>query len=278
MLADGVAFAEIPFDGRTIRIEHAWVGAQDRQAPVAVFLHEGLGSVALWKDWPAQVCAAGGLRGLVYSRYGYGRSTPRPHDERWTPSFMHVQAEDTLPRLLAALGVAAQGQRYWLVGHSDGGSIALIHAARFQARVAGVVAIAPHVMVEDVALASIARARDAWASTDLPARLGRYHADPTSAFFGWNDVWLSPAFRAWSIEDMLADVRCPVLAIQGTDDEYGTLAQVERIRERVPSVELLVLDGCGHSPHRDQPDALTRAIDDFIGRHEPALSPRGGMQ
>jgi len=266
----------VPLAGRTIRIEHAWVGTDDPDAPLAIFLHEGLGSVALWKDWPARVCDAGGLRGLVYSREGYGRSTPRPHDERWPPTFMHAEADEALPALLDALQVDAG--RYWLVGHSDGGSIALIHAARFQARVAGVVAIAPHVMVEDVALASIARARDAWASTDLPARLGRYHADPTSAFFGWNDVWLSPAFRAWSIEDMLADVRCPVLAIQGTDDEYGTLAQVERIRERVPSAELLVLDGCGHSPHRDLPDALTRAIDDFIGRHEPALSPRGGMQ
>jgi len=272
----GTGLVEVRLAGRTIDIEHAWVGTDDPDAPLAIFLHEGLGSVALWKDWPARVCDAGGLRGLVYSREGYGRSTPRPHDERWPPTFMHAEADEALPALLDALQVDAG--RYWLVGHSDGGSIALIHAARFQARVAGVVAIAPHVMVEDVALASIARARDAWASTDLPARLGRYHADPTSAFFGWNDVWLSPAFRAWSIEDMLADVRCPVLAIQGTDDEYGTLAQVERIRERVPSVELLVLDGCGHSPHRDQPDALTRAIDDFIGRHEPALSPRGGMQ
>ena len=222
------------------------------------------------------MCDAGGLRGLVYSREGYGRSTPRPHDERWPPTFMHAQADEALPALLDALHVDAG--RYWLVGHSDGGSIALIHAARFPDRVAGVVAIAPHVMVEEVALASIAEARDTWASTDLPARLGRYHADPTSAFFGWNDVWLSPAFRDWSIEDMLARVRCPVLAIQGTADEYGTLAQVERIRERVPSAELLVLDGCGHSPHRDQPAALARAIDDFIGRHEPALSPRGGMQ
>jgi len=272
----GTGLVEVRLAGRTIDIEHAWVGTDDPDAPLAIFLHEGLGSVALWKDWPARVCDAGGLRGLVYSREGYGRSTPRPHDERWPPTFMHAEADEALPALLDALQVDAG--RYWLVGHSDGGSIALIHAARFQARVAGVVAIAPHVMVEDVALASIARARDAWASTDLPARLGRYHADPTSAFFGWNDVWLSPAFRAWSIEDMLAEVRCPVLAIQGTADEYGTLAQVERIRERVPSAELLVLDGCGHSPHRDQPAALARAIDDFIGRHEPALSPRGGMQ
>ena len=267
---------EVRLAGRTVAIEHAWVGRDDAAAPLAIFLHEGLGSVALWKDWPARVCDAAGLRGLVYSREGYGGSTPRPHDERWPATFMHVQADAALPALLEALHVRVP--RYWLVGHSDGGSIALIHAARFPGRVAGVVAIAPHVMVEDVALASIGRARDAWASTDLPARLGRYHADPTSAFFGWNDVWLSPAFRAWSIEDMLAEVRCPVLAIQGTDDEYGTLAQVERIRERVPAAEVLVLDGCGHSPHRDQPDALARAIDDFIGHHEPALSPRGGMQ
>jgi pimeloyl-ACP methyl ester carboxylesterase len=271
-----VSFVEVPFDGRVIRIEHAFVGARDPSAPTAVFLHEGLGSVALWKDWPARVCADGGLRGLVYSRYGYGRSTPRPHDERWTPSFMHVQAEDTLPRLLSALHVGERGERYWLVGHSDGGSIALIHAARFPERVAGVVAIAPHIVVEDVSLRSIARARDAWRTTDLPARLGRYHADPTSAFGGWNDVWLSAAFRDWSIEAMLARLRCPVLAIQGADDEYGTLAQVEGIRARVPAAELLVLDGCGHSPHRDRPEALARAVNDFISRHELAIPSRGG--
>jgi len=271
----GKGLVEVRLAGRTMKIEHAWVGMDDPDAPLAIFLHEGLGSVALWKDWPARVCDAGGLRGLVYSREGYGASTPRPHDERWPPTFMHAEAQDALPALLAALGVAP---RYWLVGHSDGGSIALIHAARFPERVAGVVAIAPHVMVEEVALASIARARDAWQSTDLPVRLGRYHADPASAFFGWNDAWLSPAFRDWSIEDMLGAVRCPVLAIQGTDDEYGTLAQVERIRDRVPSAVLLVLDGCGHSPHRDEPDALARAVTDFISRHELAPPPPGGLQ
>jgi pimeloyl-ACP methyl ester carboxylesterase len=268
-------FVDIRFAGRTTRIEHEWVGTDDPQAPLAIFLHEGLGSVALWKDWPARVCDAGRLRGLVYSRYGYGRSTARPHDERWPPGFMHAQADEALPALLAALQVE---EPYWLVGHSDGGSIALIHAARFPDRVAGLVVIAPHVMVEEVALASIARARDAWQTTDLRARLARYHADPTSAFCGWNDVWLSAAFRDWSIEDMLALVRCPVLAIQGTADEYGTLAQVEGIRARVPSAELLVLDGCGHSPHRDKPDALARAVTDFISRHELAIPPSGRMQ
>jgi pimeloyl-ACP methyl ester carboxylesterase len=276
MPAMGRGLVDVPVADRTIRIEHAWVGTEDPRAPLTIFLHEGLGSVALWKDWPARVCDAGRLRGLVYSRAGYGASTPRPHDERWPPTFMHAQADEALPALLAALQTGAGP--YWLVGHSDGGSIALIHAARFPERVAGVVAIAPHVMVEPVALASIARAREAWTSTDLPARLGRYHADPTSAFLGWNDAWLSPAFRDWSIEDMLGAVRCPVLAIQGTADEYGTLAQVERIRDRVPSAELLVLDGCGHSPHREQPDALARAVTDFISRHELAPSPPGGLQ
>jgi pimeloyl-ACP methyl ester carboxylesterase len=276
MGSGGPRFVDIRFAGRTIRIEHQWVGTDDPHAPLAIFLHEGLGSVALWKDWPARVCDAGRLRGLVYSRYGYGRSTARPHDERWPPTFMHAQADEALPALLAALG--ADTGPYWLIGHSDGGSIALIHAARFPDRVAGLVAIAPHIVVEEVALESIGRARDAWRTTDLPARLARYHADPTSAFGGWNDVWLSAAFRDWSIDDMLARVRCPVLAIQGTADEYGTLAQVEGIRARVPSAELLVLEGCGHSPHRDEPDALARAVIDFISRHELAIPPSGGTQ
>jgi len=239
-----------------------------------VFLHEGLGSLSMWKGWPEQLCAAGGYRGLVYSRYGYGDSTPRPANERWRPDFMHVHALRTLPALLAALRVDAA--RAWLVGHSDGGSIALIHAADYP--VAGVIAIAPHIMVEDLSIASIERARDVYRSTDLRARLARYHADPDSAFWGWNDVWLDPEFRDWSIEAMLPRIRCPVLAVQGRDDEYGTLAQVEGIRARVPGAELVVLDDCGHSPHRDQPAGLTRVINDFISRHAVALDNAGGMQ
>ena len=265
----------IPFAGRTIDIEYAWLGAPGAGAPLVVFLHEGLGSVAMWRDWPERLCRAGGYRGLVYSRYGYGQSTPRPHDERWTARFMHDQAEEALPNLLRAL--ALDRRKAWLVGHSDGGSIALIHAALHPDRVAGVVAIAPHIMVENVSIASIERARDAYRTTDLRERLGRYHADPDSAFRGWNDVWLAPEFRDWSIEAMLAALRCPVLAIQGTDDEYGTLEQVEGIRRRAPQTEVVVLDHCGHSPHRDRPEALTQAITDFIGRHTGAAhNPRGG--
>ena len=271
-----MAFVEVPFRGRAVRLEYAWVGRDDAAAPLVVFLHEGLGSVAMWRDWPAQLCGAGGYRGLVYSRYGYGRSTPRPHGERWAPRFMHDEAEQALPSLLEAVGVDAARDPPWLLGHSDGGSIALIHAALHPDRVAGVVALAPHIVVEDVSIASIERAREAWHATDLRHRLARYHADPESAFGGWNGAWLAPEFRAWSIEAMLPAVRCPVLAIQGTDDEYGTLAQVEGIAAAAPRAELLVLEGCGHSPHRDQPDALARAITGFISRHAMAVHS-GGM-
>src|SRR6185436_4741999 len=152
-------------------------------------------------------CAANGLAGVAFSRYGYGRSTPKPPAERWAPDFMHAQALDVLPRLLRRLEIV----RPWLFGHSDGGSIALLHAARHP--VAGVVAVAPHLFVEDVAIASIEKARDAYEATDLRARLARHHADPDSAFRGWNDVWLSPAFRRWNIEDEIAAIDCPVLAV-----------------------------------------------------------------
>ena len=270
-------FVEVARAGRTIRLEYAWIDpGRPEHAPLVVFLHEGLGSIAMWRDWPAALCAAGGYRGLVYSRYGYGRSTPRPAAERWGPDFMHGEAQEALPALLRALGVA--GARPWLVGHSDGGSIALIHAAGHGDEVAGVVAIAPHIMVEDVSIASIERARDVYRTTDLRARLARYHADPDSAFWGWNEIWLDPRFRDWSIEAMLPRIGCPVLAVQGRDDEYGTLAQVEGIRARVAGSELVVLDDCGHSPHRDQPEALTRAVTDFISRHAVALDNAGGKQ
>ena len=190
------------------------------------------------------------MRGFVFSRYGYGRSTPRPHRERWTPDFMHVQAHEVLPALLREVGIV----RPWLFGHSDGASIALLHAARYH-DVAGVVAVAPHLFVEDISIASIRKARVAYETTDLRQRLARYHDDVDSAFYGWNDVWLSPDFRVWNIERELATISCPVLAVQGTDDEYGTLAQVRAIARLLPGrATVLELERCGHSPHRDRPD------------------------
>ncbi len=249
---------ELVWRGRPLRLEVQWVGEAASTQPVVVFLHEGLGSIAMWKDFPQRLCAAHGLRGLVYSRYGHGRSTPRPAEERWARDFMHLQAYEVLPALLRALGVRCP----WLFGHSDGGSIALLYAARFE--VAGVVAVAPHLFVEDVSIASIEQARLAYETGDLRARLARYHADPDSAFLGWNQVWLDPVFRGWNIEAELAGITCPVLAVQGEGDEYGTLEQIYGIKRRLPQARLLVIPNCGHSPHRDQPELLTRAAGDFI--------------
>ncbi|MCS6944840.1 MAG: alpha/beta hydrolase [Sutterellaceae bacterium] len=266
------ALARVPYRGGTVDIEYQWLQPERRHAPLFVFLHEGLGSVSMWRDYPAQLCAAGGWRGLLYSRPGYGRSTPRPHGERWRPDFMHEQARDLLPALLATLGVDTQTDPPWLFGHSDGGSIALIFAALFPHHVAGLVVLAPHIFVEDLSIASIAAARRAYLETDLRAKLARHHADVDSAFWGWNDIWLDAGFRDWNIEALLPNIKCPVLAVQGKNDEYGTLAQIEGIARAVPATELLTLDACGHSPHRDQPQRLTRAVLDFVARHARPIS------
>ena len=231
----------------------------DRPGPTLVFLHEGLGSVALWRDFPQRVADATAHPALVYSRAGYGRST-LPSAAR-TPRYMHDEALVTLPALLDALGIAD----VILIGHSDGASIALIHAGARVRPVRALVAMAPHVFVEDLSIASIAQARDDYQSTDLRTKLGRYHVDVDSAFRGWNDIWLSPAFRDWNIEPYLSGIACPLLLIQGLDDEYGTLAQLDAIERQVSGrVERVELADCGHSPHRDQPSATLAAVADFV--------------
>jgi len=265
-------FAEIDWAGQQVRIEHAWVNAEHREAPLIVFLHEGLGSLAMWRDFPARLCEAAGCRGLVYSRPGYGRSTPRAASEAWAPDFMHRQALQVLPAFLQAVGVDAQTDKPWLFGHSDGGSISLIHAAHLPQQVAGAIVLAPHILVEDLSATSIAKARTAYETTDLRARLARYHDDPDSAFRGWNDIWLHPDFRAWSIENEIRSITCPLLAVQGLDDEYGTLEQIHGIARRVSQTELLELPDCGHSPHKDQPAALIAAVCRFM-RHHAHLPP-----
>ena len=253
----------ITVDGEALQIETRWLrGPAD--APLVVFLHEGLGSVSMWKDFPDRLCDTGGLRGLVYSRPGYGRSTPRPHASRYAPDFMHRQARVVLPALLSALAVT---EPPWLFGHSDGGSIALIHAATFPDRVAGTIAVAPHLFVEQLSVDSISATRRAYETTNLRDRLGRHHDDVDSAFWGWNDIWLDPAFRTWTIEPSLAGITGPVLAIQGIDDEYGTMAQIDGIAAALPRARLVKLPACGHSPHRDQPEAVIDASLAFIGAH-----------
>ena len=227
----------------------------------------------MWRDFPQRVCEAAGCRGLVYSRPGYGRSTPRPAEEALNRDFMHRQAQEVLPALLDALGIDATADKPWLLGHSDGGSIALLYAAHFPQRTAGAIVLAPHILVEDVSVSSIAKARTAYLETDLRQRLSRHHDDPDSAFWGWNDIWLHPDFRHWSIEKEISTITCPLLAVQGLNDEYGTLEQIRGIARQVPQTQLLELPDCGHSPHRDQPEKLIAAITAFIERQPKGDKP-----
>ena len=267
---NAASFVEIDWGGRRVRIEHQWLARERVDDPLVVFLHEGLGSLAMWKDFPAQLCEALGARGLVYSRPGYGRSTARGADERWGLDFMHRQAHEVLPALLDALQVR---EKPWLFGHSDGASIALLYASRFPAAVAGLVVQAPHIFVEPLGIASIQRSRQAWRETDLRQRLGRYHDDAESAFWGWNDIWLEPGFTRWNIEAELPSIACPLMAIQGLDDEYGTLDQIRGIARLVPQTRLLELPDCGHSPHRDQPVRLIDEVARFITQESTRRLP-----
>lgn len=225
------------------------------EAPWVVFLHEGLGSIDLWRGFPADVVAATGRPGLVYSRYGYGFSdaftVPR------SVNFMHHEALVILPEVLAEFGI----ERPILVGHSDGASIALIHAGAGHP-VAGIVALAPHVFVEPIAIAAIEAAKERFATTDLADRMGRYHRDPVATFRDWNDIWLDPAFLDWDITEYLPTIECPVLLIQGHDDEYGTFAQLDTIDSAVCGpVERRELKDCRHSPHIDRrPETLQATI------------------
>lgn len=265
-MTPAVEFATITWRDQPVRLEYQWVGVRDAQAPVMVFLHEGLGSVSMWRNFPDQLCQALGCRGLVYSRPGYGNSTPRAADDHWAPDFMHRQADEVLPAFLRAVGVHVQKQPLWLFGHSDGGSIALLYATHHPKALAGAIVVAPHILVEEVSIASIAQARNAYLETDLRQRLARHHADPDSAFWGWNDIWLDPGFRPWRIDDQLGRITCPLMAVQGVDDAYGTLEQIRGIARKVPQCELLELQACGHSPHKDQPDRLIAAVTHFFQR------------
>lgn len=255
----------LPEDQSEYRIEYRWLNADLPAAPIAVFLHEGLGSVAMWKDWPQTLCNRLGFRGLVYSRPGYGASTPREPGTKWPVDFLHVQAQDVLPALLDKLNIDhAERARMWVIGHSDGGSIALLYAAACPDALAGVIAIAPHVFVEALSVKMIGQATVQYTEGDLRSRLSRYHADVDSAFYGWNDIWLSAGFRNWNITRLLSSIRCPLLAVQSEDDEYATMAQIDTIAAHAPQAVLVKLGACGHSPHKQCPEALNAAIAGFI--------------
>ena len=258
----------IDLDGR--RIDTAWWGPRPDAAATLVLLHEGLGSIGLWRDVPERLAAATGLGVFAYSRFGYGQSDPVPLPRPLT--YMHDEATDVLPRALDAAGI----RRCILVGHSDGASIAAIHAGGTQDfRVRGLVLIAPHFIVEDIGVASIAAMRDAFAETDLRARLARHHRDPDNAFLGWNGAWLDPGFRAWDITDHVAHIRVPVLIVQGEDDPYGTTAQIDACRDAAYCpVDVCLIPGARHAPHLETPEPALAAITDFVHRlfrvHEPS--------
>lgn len=258
-----------------VGLEVAHIPGPAERAPL-VFLHEGLGSVAMWQQrgrhWPAELCAASGRAGWLYSRRGYGQSDPvadvRGHS-RWQgpwhigrhePDYMHHEAWQVLPALLQALGVSEPV----LVGHSDGATIALLHASRHP--VTACVAMAPHVFIEDIALQAIAQAKALYEGSPegLRQRLARYHADVDNAFWQWNDVWLSEVFRQFDIRVECASITAPLFLAQGLGDEYGTLAQLDEITRAAPHAQRIELPDCGHSPHRDQPEALTSALVNFL--------------
>ena len=242
------------------RIEFERIEIADAGRPTLVFLHEGLGSVAMWRDFPTRLARATHCNAVVYSRYGYGKSEALA--EARTARYMHDEALDALPEFLDQLAI----DRPILIGHSDGGSIALIYAGAAVRPPTAVITMAAHVLVEDLSVVSIAAAKMAYQSADLRAKLARYHADVDSAFWGWNRIWLAPEFRDWNIEEYLPRIACPVLAIQGEGDEYGTMEQMRRICAQVADVELLQLAGCRHAPHVDQPEAVIETVTRFVER------------
>jgi pimeloyl-ACP methyl ester carboxylesterase len=250
------------FDLGPMRLEYRMIGPRPDAAPTLVLLHEGLGSVGVWNSFPEELAAATGAGVLVYSRAGYGKSSPsqlpRP------VSFMHDEAREVLPRVLDASGF----RRGLLVGHSDGASIATIYAGSVQDhRVRGLALMAPHFFTEELALAEIARAKVAFEQGDLRAKLARLHADPDNAFYNWCGPWLDPEFRKWDLTDALAHIRVPMLIVQGENDQYGTVRQIEVAQEECYCpVEVVLLPDTRHAPYREAPAATLRAIADFVNR------------
>ena len=243
-------------DGRWLEVSR--ISARRAGFPTIVMLHEGLGSVAHWKDFPSRLAEETGAEVFVYSRYGHGASDELR--EARPVSYMHHEAQVVLPEILQKAGI----ERPLLLGQSDGASIAIIYAGTFPDSPAGLILEAPHVFVEDISVSSIAQAREVFLHTDLPQRLTRYHAHPESMFWGWNNIWLDPSFRDWNIESFLDLIRCPVLLLQGAQDEYGTIKQVESIQARIPWALAVILENCKHAPHQDQSGATLSAIARFL--------------
>jgi len=240
------------------RLEAAKIDARDPNLPTIVMLHEGLGSVGHWRDFPSRLAEETGAGVFVYSRYGHGGSDALT--EPRTVFYMHHEAQIVLPEVLREAGI----ERPVLLGHSDGASIAILFAGMFPGVPAGLILEAPHVFVEDISVSNIAEAGKRYRETDLPQRLARYHANAGSLFWAWHDIWLDPDFRSWNIESFLDPIRCPVLVLQGAQDEYGTIKQINAIQGRIPSASAIIFEDCKHAPHRDRREATVSAITPFL--------------
>ena len=260
-MSEAVQWQDTAYADGQARIEYQWVGLADAPGPIMVFLHEGLGSLAMWKEFPARLCQTLGCRGLVYSRPGYGQSQDLVPPQPWGIDFMHHQARDVLPAVLKALQVHEPAV---LLGHSDGASIALLYAAMHPEHCRAVIVLAPHLCVDSKTLSAIAALQAQEVREPLLARLGKHHRDAPAVFRAWSQAWLMPDFIPWSITDTIASLRCPVLAVQGMDDEYGTLTHIQTLALRHAATELLTLAACGHAPHRDQSERLDAAVFNFL--------------
>jgi pimeloyl-ACP methyl ester carboxylesterase len=267
-IASKVQFANIKTnigDGSNLVVEYQWLNEASRDAPVAVFLHEGLGSLDMWGDWPQKLCDRLNFRGLVYSRPGYGRSTPYFDGRRWPVDYHVEQVSNILPNLLDAAGVTeSERQEMWVIGHSDGATIALLYAAMFPNDVGHVVSIGPHIFVEDLTIDGVIAAGRAYSTTPLRDRLSRYHDDVDAVFYGWHDTWSSRVFQAkWNIVDQLAQIRAPLLLVQGSNDTYGSMSQIHAISGEIPHAKILAIPNCDHWPHREATNILNDGIAQF---------------
>lgn len=265
-LDNSISFVEIEWQGQCLSIEHQIIEPKHtKNNDYIVFLHEGLGSVSMWKDFPTQLCNALGMRGLVYSRPGYGQSSILSNSANWQTDFMHIQAKEILPALLKSLDITGQHHtRLHLLGHSDGASIAIIFASLFPELCNRIILLAPHIMVEEITLAGITQAQQAYISGQLLIALGKHHNQAALCFESWSSIWLSHSFKTWNIFQEVSQLQCPVLAIQGLQDQYGTMRQIDQIKALHPATTLLKLPQCCHAPHKDQSASVIQACSHFF--------------
>lgn len=266
-LKNSISFVEIEWQGQRLLIEHQIIEPkQTKNNDCIVFLHEGLGCVSLWKDFPTQLCNALGMRGLVYSRPGYGQSSALSNSANWDTQFMHLQATEILPALLKSVNLSGQNHhsQLHLLGHSDGASIAIIFASLFPELCKSLIVLAPHIMVEDITLAGITQAQQSYESGQLQKALAKHHQQAALCFEAWSSIWLSPRFKSWDISHEVSQLQCPVLAIQGLQDQYGTMRQIDQIKEFHSDTILLKLPQCGHSPHKDQTSNVIQSCIHFF--------------